>query len=110
MILEECKDARVIPSEIGFRKFNDDFWVIFFWQMNMMFQSVGKDLTNNMNMGLNALRCGIQFMPNTTWYYIASAYWFFSNFDNDTIVTDLLDKHYPISALAKLTLRLWPRP
>ena len=62
-IIEVCKEARVTASEIGFRKFNDDLWVIFFWQINLMFQSVGKELSNNMNMGLNALRCGITYLP-----------------------------------------------
>jgi hypothetical protein len=74
-IITECVGVTVPYTDAGFQLFVGEAITTATGGINIAFQIFSSSLTENLILGMNALRCAIVSGGNSVWYFIASAWW-----------------------------------
>ena len=94
-ILEACEGATVPYTDSGFQLFVGEAVAAATGLINIGFQMLASELTENMIRGLNAIRCAITSGGYSVWYFVASAWWALYFFEQQALLENLLDEGYP---------------
>ena len=94
-ILDTCVGKTVPYTDAGFQLFVGEAVSVATGAINIAFQMMASQLTENMILGLNALRCAIVSGGFSVWYFIASACWALYFVGQEALLEDLLDEGYP---------------
>ena len=94
-IITACEGVTIPYTDAGFQLFVGEAVAVATGAINIAFQMMASQLTENMILGLNAARCAIVSGGYSVWYFIASAWWALSFVGQEALLEDLLDQGYP---------------
>ena len=95
LIYNQCVGAFVPKTDAGFQKFVGNAINVVTSGINIALQMMASQLTLNMMLGINALRCAVVSGADSIWYFIASAWWATRYVGQEGLVEDALDTAYP---------------
>ena len=94
-IITDCEGVTIPYTDAGFQLFVGEAVSVATGAINIAFQMMASSLTENMILGLNAIRCAIVSGGYSIWYFIASAWWGLYWLGQEAVLEDLLDQAYP---------------
>ena len=104
-ILDVCVGVTVPYTDAGFKLFVGEAVSAATGIISISFQVLASTLTENKARAFNALRCAIMNGGFNAWNFISSAWWYFSWFNLNFLIENLLDNFYPVvcTCLADVT-------
>jgi hypothetical protein len=94
-VSDTCVGKAVPYTDAGFQYFVDQAINVFMGGVNIFLQMGTQNMSVNMMMGVNALRCAVMSGGATAWYFIASAWWALYWLGQEVIIEDALTLLYP---------------
>ena len=94
-VSDDCAGKTVPYTDAGFQFFVDSAINVFLGGLNIFLQMGTQNMTYNMMMGVNALRCAVVSGAATSWYFIASAWWALYWMGQEGVIEEALDVAYP---------------
>ena len=95
VVIDDCVGLTIPYTNAGFQKFVGEAISASTGVINILFTLTADSMSEHKIKGFNALRCAIVSGGFSSWYFIASTWWWLYTFGLQGLLEDQLDKFYP---------------